>query len=198
MISVMPMGSRFFDLEVWNKFMKKNKVEKAIRIVTSMAACILLCIGICSVDAFAQEAASTDYAVIVEVLKEELRNGNLQTEEDVRNAIDKAEKAYGIDISESDEEMLVKLVSLAEDAGIDGEKMADIVDEVYEKAIEGKEYENTEEMIKAVEEEIIDSAAEAVKDTVTETISRSVSDYFTDFVERMKYFWEKLISIWKI
>ncbi|MBQ0027641.1 MAG: DUF1002 domain-containing protein [Lachnospiraceae bacterium] len=178
--------------------MKKLLINRIISGILSGVVCIFICVAIPRLDIRATEDNSEYYGIIVEIIKEELRNGNLQTKEDAYEAIRKAEKQYGIDISDADEEKIIRLVGLAEDLGVDGEKMADIVEDVYDKVIDGKVYESTDDMIKAVESQVIDSAAEVVKENVVDTLKKSIDDYFNDFMERMRSFWKKLLSIWKI
>lgn len=175
-----------------------NKKKGQVYVSVLLVVATLWCVMSTNLRIYASESNGADYEKLVEALAEELRDGNLSTKEDVQNAIDKVEEKYGVNISDSDEEKIVKLVDVAEELGIDGEKMADIVEDVYDNAIDGKVYDNTEEMINAVQNQIIDSAADTVKEAVATSVKNSISDYYRTFVDRIKSFWSELISKWKI
>ena len=175
-----------------------NRKKRQVYVSVLLMVATLWCVMSTDLRICASESNGADYEKLVEALAEELRDGNLSTKEDVQNAIDKVEEKYGVNISDSDEEKIVKLVDVAEELGIDGEKMADIVEDVYDNAIDGKVYDNTEEMINAVQNQIIDSAADTVKEAVATSVKNSISDYYRTFVDRIKSFWSELISKWKI
>lgn len=176
----------------------KKHIEVKIVIISVFIWLILIMLPVNSIYAESTEKAdNTDYDKLVETLKEELRNGNLSNEEDVNRALDKVENKYGVTVSDAEKDKIVKIVETADNLGIDGDKMADIVDNVYEKVDISNGLDNPEELLKDIEGEIIESASETVKEAVKETVKTSVSDYFRVFTERLKQFIERFMEVWK-
>lgn len=149
-------------------------------------------------DTYAADYTSEEYGKILEVVKDELRNGNLDSEEDIRSAIESAEEKYNVSISKSDEEKIVGIMDKVNDLGIDNEVVSDVLDDVYDKAINGQSYDSTEEMIQAVEDQIVDSATDKIASTVKEKVKKSIFDYGRSLVERIKAFFKRLIGVWSM
>ncbi len=142
------------------------------------------------------QLSNEDYSNMADLIKNQIEQGNLDSSEDIQKAIDAAEEEYGIEISDSDKEKAVKILDTVNDLGIDKDKLADIVDDVYSNVIEGKEYDNTEDMVEAIEDQIIDSATDKVKEVVKENVKHSFSDYFRTFLDRINEFFAKIKSLW--
>jgi len=132
-----------------------------------------------------------EYKALVSELKEELKEGNLKTEEDVRNAVREAEQKYGVEISAEDEQKAVDIMDTVNDLGIEEDKLAEVVDDVYDK-IADKTYETTSDAMDDIKEQVIDSA----KDVVVDTVKESLADYLKAIWEEFKNFIKELISSW--
>lgn len=117
-----------------------------------------------------------DYGKMLEIVKEELQNDDLDSEEDVRKALDEASKKYDVELSDQETEKIIDVMNTVNRLDIDKETLVSIVDDVYDK-VEGKLDGTTSEAMDIIEKQIIESATEAVKDNVKKT----VSDYFSDF-----------------
>ena len=134
-----------------------------------------------------------EYGPLIEEFKDRLRDGSLQTEDDVREAIKEVEDKYDVDISTEDEKKAVDFMDKVNSLGVDGEKLADVVDDVYDKAISDKVYESASDAIDAVEKQIIESAKEAVKESVKKTFM----DYCSDLLDKISAFFGEITSLWK-
>ncbi len=132
-----------------------------------------------------------DYKALVSEFKEELKEGNLKTEEDIRNAVREAEQKYGVEISEEDEQKAVDIMDTVNDLGIEEDKLAEVVDDVYDK-IADKTYETASDAMEDIKEQVIDSAKDAVVDTVKE----SLADYLKEIWEEFKTFIKELVASW--
>ncbi|MCR4755943.1 MAG: DUF1002 domain-containing protein [Lachnospiraceae bacterium] len=132
-----------------------------------------------------------EYKALISEFKDELREGNLKTEEDVRDAIREAEDKYGVDISAEEEQKAVNLMDTVNDLGVDEDKLADVVDDVYDK-IADKTYETASDAIDDIRDQVIDS----VEDAVVETVKESFADYMKELWEQIKEFFKGLIASW--
>ncbi len=137
--------------------------------------------------------SSGEYDMLVEELKDSLRDGDISSGEDVRDAISKAEEKYGVDIDDDLEKKAEDIIDKAVDLGIDSDKLADLVDDVYDNALNGKVYESADDAMDAIEKQIVDSAAKVVKDSV----KKSIMDYIGDFLDYIKNMFGALTSLWK-
>ena len=142
-------------------------------------------------DAAASGISVEDYKDVISELKDELREGNLNSEEDIRNAIHEAENKYGVDISDSEEQKAVDIMNTANDLGIESDKLADVVDDVYDN-IADKTFETASEALDEIEKQVIESA----KDAVVDSVKKSLGDYLKDLWEQIKEFFRELVASW--
>lgn len=152
-----------------------------------------------SVNAYAMDYSSMseeDYARVMEMVKDELRNGNLENEEDIRQAIDNAKQQYNVEIPDKEADKIVKVMDTVDSLGIDQDKIADVIDDVYDKVIDGKTYESTDELLNAIEDQIVDSAVDTVAQGVKEKFKISIKDYFSDFFNTIKDFFKRILAKW--
>lgn len=168
-----------------------------------MGLFLVLMLGIApSLTVRAAELTSEDYEALSGAIEKGLREGNLDSEEDIKKALEKAADKYDIEVSDKDMERVVDIMNTMDSLGIDKEKMADMVDDVYDKVVDGKQYESTDDMIDAIEDQVIDSATEkvkeAVKETVKEKVNKSFSDYISDFISRISEFIERIKALWPV
>ncbi len=177
-----------------------DKQQTLNKIKTSFALLLLCLIFIPKTECLAADDASEtsgssisveDYKDIISELKEELKEGNLDSEEDIRNAIHEAEDKYGVDVPDADEQKAVEIMDTVKDLGVDNEKLAEVVDDVYDN-IADKTFESASEAMDEIQKQVVESAKEAVVDSVKKTMA----DYFKDLWERIKEFFRGLFVSW--
>ncbi len=137
--------------------------------------------------------SSDQYEAIVDKLQDALRDGELSSKEDIQKAIDEAKEEYGVEVDPALEDRAVDIIDKARDMGIDDDKLADLVDDVYDNVLKGKTYNDASEAVDEIEKQLVDSAAKAVSNSIKKT----VSDYVKDFAGYIKDTWKELISKWK-
>ncbi len=166
--------------------------------------CILFTAGIAatvfilsSSFAYAQESESVSketYDQMIEVLKDQIKDGDLDTEEDVRESIKKAEEEYGVEFSSGEEERIVGIMNTVNSLGLDKNQLVEKVDEVY-KSMDGDLEGDMEDVIdKAVDEakqQLIEEAAEQVETAAKKTII----DYIKDFKIHLGKLFSKILGI---
>ena len=168
--------------------MNKKRLIKLCMILSLAVVCP--CMGVCAQE---DQYDIKEYGPLIEEFKDRLRDGSLQTEDEVREAIKEVEDKYDVDISAEDEKKAVDFMDKVNSLGVDGEKLAVVVDDVYDKAISDKVYESASDAIDAVEKQIVESAKEAVKESVKKTFK----DYCADLLKKISEFFGEITSLWK-
>ncbi len=125
---------------------------------------------------YASAENKRDYDKMLEIVKDELKNNDLDSEEDVRKALEEASKKYDVELTEKETEKIVGVMNTINKMNIDKDTLIDIVDDVYDK-VDGKLDGTTSEALDIIEEQVIESATEAVK----QNMKKSFTDYFNDF-----------------
>ena len=176
----------------------KKKMMPVMATIVVMAAAV----NICSVDVYAADSledvdisalTSGDYDVIIDELKEALKDGDIESGEDIQDFISQKEDEYGVEVDNDLQDKVADIYDKATAMGVDQDKLADLIDDVYDKVLSGKTYESADDAIDAIEKQVVDSATQVVKDS----IKRSIGEYFKDFTEHIKNMWGELLSKWK-
>lgn len=113
---------------------------------------------------------------VIAFVKEKLEKGELESEEDIRDAIAEGEKKFHVRFSEDEKGKIVKIVKKVMDLGLDTDELAKQAEDLYEK----------------FGDEILDKAGDELAGTVTEAVKEgvkdSVNDFFKDFGHNIKEF----------
>jgi uncharacterized protein YpuA (DUF1002 family) len=170
--------------------MKKRNILFAVTVAAALSV-------LSANPVYAEESESISketYDQMIEVLKDQIRDGDLDTEEDVRESIKKAEEEYGVEFSSGEEERIVGIMNTVNSLGLDKNQLVEKVDEVY-KSMEGDLDGNMEEAIdKAVDEakqQLIEEAAEQVESAA----KRTILDYIKDFRIHLGKLFSKILGI---
>ncbi|MDD3659963.1 MAG: DUF1002 domain-containing protein [Lachnospiraceae bacterium] len=121
-------------------------------------------------------AKSADDAKVEELIayiKAKLAAGELETEEDIRNAVIEGEEKFGVDLSDEDVDKIVSLMKKIETLGIDPELLLSQAKDLYDKFGDG--------LLEDPESAIKDAAGNMVKSAFTEmveNIKTSITDFF--------------------
>lgn len=111
---------------------------------------------------------------LVAFIKAKLATGELESEEDIEEAIKEGEAKFKVSLSEEDKEKILQVMQKIKELGLDPEKLLEQAQDLYDK----------------FGDELLENAEEAVK----ESVSNSFSDYFNDFGKRVKDFWTNIFS----
>lgn len=112
--------------------------------------------------------SSEEIEDVVEFIKEKLAAGDLETDEDIEDAIKEGEDKFQVELTEEEKEKILDVMHRITDLGLDPEKLLDRAKEMYTK----------------FGDELVDNA----ETTVKETVKNSVAGYFSDFGKRIKEF----------
>lgn len=120
------------------------------------------------------------YDQMIQLIKEEIKEGELDSEEDVRNAVEKAREKFDLEITESEEEKIVDVMNTINDLGLDKNQLADKVEEVYNR-VGNNISTNLDEAVDQVVEEAKKEIVETATEKVGEAVKKSMLDYIKDF-----------------
>ena len=115
---------------------------------------------------------------LIAYLKAKLAAGELETEEDIRNAVIEGEEKFGVDLSEEDINKIVSLMKKIETLGIDPELLLNQAKDLYDKFGDG--------ILEDPEGAIKDAAGNIVKSAfskMVENIKTSVTDFFKNLFQ---------------
>lgn len=107
-------------------------------------------------------------------VKAKLAAGELETEEDILEAIQEGETKFGVTLTEEQKQQILAVMEKIDKLGLDPEKLLDQAKDLYEK----------------FGEEVVDKATDAVKKSVTD----SIGDFFSEMVDEVVNFFKNLFS----
>lgn len=125
-----------------------------------------------------EELAKEENAQLVEevigFIREKLEAGELETDEDISNAIKEGEEKFDVSLTEEEKEEILQVMQKVKDLGLDPEKLLGHIESIYDE----------------VGSELVEEAEEAVKQSFVE----SVTGFFHDMGTRVKGFFTDIFS----
>ena len=117
---------------------------------------------------------SEEIEELVAFIKAKLAAGELNSDEDIQNAITEGENKFQVSLTDEEKEKILAVMHKIKELGLDPEKLLDQAQDLYKK----------------FGDELFQNAEEAVK----QTISQSVTRFFSDLGNRVKDFFIRLFS----
>ena len=111
---------------------------------------------------------------VIEFVKEKLETGELETDEDIEEAIREGEDKFDVSLTEEDKEKILQVMQKIKELGLDPEKLLDQAQELYEQ----------------FGNELFENAEEAVK----QSVENSVAGFFETMGNRIKGFFANIFS----
>lgn len=121
-----------------------------------------------------KDRSSEEIDELIEFIKEKLAAGDLETDQDIQDAIEEGEERFQVALTEEEKQKILDVMHKIKELGLDPEKLLDQAKELYHK----------------FGDELIGNAEQAVK----QSFKDSVSNFFTDFGNRIKDFCVNLFS----
>lgn len=119
-------------------------------------------------------AESEDVEQLVAYIKAKLAAGELNTDEDIKKAIDEGENKFGVSLTDDEKAKIVDVMHKIKDLGLDPQKLLDQAQDLYKK----------------FGNELLTNTEEAVK----KGVSDSVKNFFTEMSDRVQNFFKGLFS----
>ena len=111
---------------------------------------------------------------VIAFIREKLEAGELETDEDISDAIEEGEEKFDVSLTEEEKEEILQVVQKIKDLGLDPEKLLNHVENLYEE----------------VGADLVEEAEETVKKSFVE----SVTGFFQDMGTRVKGFFVGIFS----
>lgn len=111
---------------------------------------------------------SEEIEELIAFIKAKLASGDLETDQDIRDAIKEGEEKFQISLTDEEKQKILDVMHKIKELGLDPEKLLDQAKDLYAK----------------FGDELVNNAEMAVK----ESVKNSVSNFFTDFGNRIKEF----------
>lgn len=111
---------------------------------------------------------------VIEFVREKLKNGELDSEEDIEEAIQEGEDKFDVSLTEEDKEKLLQVMQKIEELGLDPEKLLD--------------------QAQGLCEQLGDEVTSQAKEAVRETMENSITGFFQDMGKRIKGFLDSIFS----
>lgn len=117
---------------------------------------------------------------LLEKMKEKLDAGELETNEQIREAISQCEEELEITLTEEQKEQLLGLIQKMNALGLNSDEMLSKAQELYEKY--------GEQIKKSADAAIQENIVEPVKEAVVEGTKSAIRDFFRDMGESIRSF----------
>ena len=154
-------------------------------IITALAVSMLLFSADVTVRAAEKSIDEETFEEILNYAKEKMDAGELDTKEEIRKAIEEAEKEFGVNLPASAEELIVNGGIMVQKLGLDSETLAKKAEELYntygdsvveelEGILEGELSEKGAEL----KEQLVESGREAA----TEAVKSPAKNFFSDLM----------------
>lgn len=123
---------------------------------------------------------------LLEKMKEKLDAGELETDEQIWEAISQCEEELEITLTEEQKEQLLGLIQKMNALGLNSDEMLSKAQELYE--------EYGEQIKKSADAAIQENIVEPVKEAVVEGTKSAIRDFFRDMGESIRSFFARLFS----
>ncbi len=115
---------------------------------------------------------------LIAYIKEKVAAGELETEEDIRAAIEEGERKFGVYLSDEEIRKIIDLMNKLKGMGLDSEYLISQAEKLYHK----------------YGEDIVNHADEAIGEAVSGAVSGAAKGFFQSVKETVKDFWNSIFS----
>lgn len=126
----------------------------------------------------AENVSSEEMEQLIAFLKEKVASGELETDEDIRKAIDEGEQRFGVTLTEEEKEKIVSLMNKLEVMGLNSEYLVAQAEKLYKK----------------YGADIVNHADEAINDAVNDAVSNAATGFFQGVKDSVKGFFDSIFG----
>lgn len=126
----------------------------------------------------AQNVSGDEIEELIAYIKEKVANGELETEEDIRAAIEEGRQKFGVSLSEEEIRKIVDLMGKLKSMGLDSEYLISQAEKLYNK----------------YGADIVNHADEAISEAVSGAVNGAAKSFFQNVKDSVKDFWNSLFS----
>lgn len=125
-----------------------------------------------------KNVGSDEVEELIAYIKEKVANGELETDEDVRAAIEEGEQKFGVSLSAEEIQKIVDLMSKLRGMGLNSEYLISQAEKLYNK----------------YGADIVNHADEAISEAVSGAVNGAAKGFFQSIKDSVKEFWNSLFS----
>ncbi len=115
---------------------------------------------------------------LIAYIKEKVADGELETEEDIRAAIEEGERRFGVFLSEEEIRKIIDLMNKLKGMGLDSEYLISQAEKLYQK----------------YGEDIVNHADEAISEAVSGAVNGAAKGFFQSIKDSVKDFWDSIFA----
>lgn len=113
---------------------------------------------------------------LIAYIKEKVANGELETDEDIRAAIEEGESQFGVKLAEEDVQKILDLMNKLESMGLNSEYLISQAEKLYDK----------------YGAELVNRADEAITEAVNDAVSHAADGFIENIKASLMDFWNGL------
>lgn len=115
---------------------------------------------------------------LIAYIKEKVANGELETDEDIRAAIEEGEKKFGVKLAEEDIQKILDLMNKLESMGLNSDYLISQAEKLYDK----------------YGAELVNRADEAITEAVNDAVSHAADGFIENIKASLRDFWNGLFQ----
>ena len=126
----------------------------------------------------AKNVSSDEIEKLIAYIKEKVANGELETDEDIRAAVEEGEERFGVDLTEAEVKRIVDLMNKLEGMGLNSSYLISQAEKLYSKYGAG----------------IVNHADEAISEAVSDAVSEAAGGFFQSLKSSVKDFFDSIFK----
>ncbi|TCL56914.1 uncharacterized protein YpuA (DUF1002 family) [Kineothrix alysoides] len=126
----------------------------------------------------AQNVNSDDIEKLIAYIKEKVANGELETDEDIRAAVEEGEERFGVSLTKEEIQRIVDLMNKLEGMGLNSDYLISQAEKLYSK----------------YGADIVNHADEAISEAVSDAVANAAGGFFQSLKNSVKDFFSSLFN----
>ncbi len=126
----------------------------------------------------AENVSSDDIEKLIAYIKEKVANGELETDEDIRAAVEEGEERFGVSLTKEEIQRIVDLMNKLEGMGLNSDYLISQAEKLYSK----------------YGADIVNHADEAISEAVSDAVANAAGGFFQSIKNSVKDFFSSLFN----
>ncbi|WMC94244.1 DUF1002 domain-containing protein [Kineothrix sp. MB12-C1] len=126
----------------------------------------------------AENVSSDDIEKLIAYIKEKVANGELETDEDIRAAVEEGEERFGVTLTKEEVERIVSLMNKLESMGLNSDYLISQAEKLYKK----------------YGTDIVNHADEAISEAVNDAVKNAANGFFKSIKDSVTDFFNGLFN----
>lgn len=126
----------------------------------------------------AQNVSGDDIEKLIAYIKEKVANGELETDEDIRAAVEEGEERFGVSLTKEEVQRIVDLMNKLEGMGLNSDYLISQAEKLYNK----------------YGADIVNHADEAISEAVSDAVTNAAGGFFQSIKNSVKDFFSSIFK----